>query len=159
MARKDELAILVAQTVADFAENSGIDWDGIYYRFYSDDRDHSSIQFTYRKLRELNPVRSSDEYSELLRKLMFALFDEAEQEAGKRPLVAVVEVHADMNYKIEFNYDDPRALDISLPGLGTARSYFSEGDIDIPEEVREFQRNLAKKGLAEMPMLYDPSKG
>jgi hypothetical protein len=158
MTQKDELAILAARTVLDLAHQSEIEWDKIYFRFYSAEEGHSSFEFTYQKGRTLEPVRSTKDHRDLLRKLMFALFDQAEQEAGTRPQVAIVEVQADQSYQIEFNYDDPNALDISLPGLGTPASYFAEDAVDIPEEVKEFQRNMTQKELAEMPRLYTPSK-
>jgi hypothetical protein len=158
MVQKNELAMLIAQTVYDLVACSEIDWDSIYFRFYCDGVDHSSSQFTYRKHRELNPVKGGPKHRELLRKLMLALFAQAEKETGRRPLVAVVKVKVDKNYDIAFNYDDPSAFDISLPGLGRAESYFSDGEIDIPDEVKEFQSNLEKKGLSHMPMFYNPSK-
>jgi hypothetical protein len=61
MVQKNELAVLIPQTVYDFGACSEIDWDSIYFRFYCDGVDHSSSQFTYRKHRELNPVKGSTE--------------------------------------------------------------------------------------------------
>lgn len=145
MTQKDELAILAARTVLDLARQAEIDWDRIYFRFYSAEPSHSSFEFTYQKGRTLEPVRSTKHHRDLLRKLMFALFDHAEQESGTRPQVAVVEVQAAQSYQLKFNYDESRALDISLPGLGTPASYFTDDAIDIPDEVKEFQRNMAEK--------------
>jgi hypothetical protein len=155
MVNKDEIVDLVAQTVFDFAKISDIQWDGIYFRFYSANQNHASFEFSYKNQRELNPIRGNLEYSEILKKLMTALYEIAAQETGVRPLVAVVEVRADQKYSINFSYEDPNALDISLTALGTSKSFFANGAIDIPEVVRELQRDLAKNGLSEMPVFYD----
>jgi hypothetical protein len=89
---------------------------------------------------------------------MAALFDEAERETESRPLVAVVEVGSNQSYKLKFDYDNPRALEIGLPSLGRPTSYFAPDEIEIPETVKDYQRDLAQKGVLETPILYDPHK-
>jgi hypothetical protein len=109
----------------------------------------------FRKERELSPLRGNDNYDELLISLMNGLFDEIEDETKQRPLVAVLTVDAEKNYNLKLDYQNSRALEIGYLGLGKITSYFLNNEVDIPDFAKEYQEELAAKGITETPIIHE----
>jgi hypothetical protein len=152
MPGKDEITTLAIEVFSEFLVASKMDCDEGYFRFYSAESSHSSFEFMCRKGRELSPMRAIGKYTNLLRPLMQALFDELPGERNVRPLVAVMRLDLSGNYNIKFDYSDPLAHEIGYLGLGKKNSYFSN-EVDIPQDVLDYQRQLASKGITETPIL------
>ena len=155
MSKKDEITEVMTKVLFDFMSVSNTVWDQVYLRFYSAEKGHSSIQFMFRKERELSPLRGNDNYDDLLISLMNGLFDEIEDETKQRPLVAVLTVDAEKNYNLKLDYQNPRALEIGYMGFGKATSYFLNNEVDIPDFAKEYIDALAAKGITETPILYE----
>ncbi|MCH8620427.1 hypothetical protein [Undibacterium sp. TS12] len=132
MPKKNELTLLMAKVLLKFTSDSTNVWDQTYFRFYSSDVAPTAFQFMIRKNRELSVLSAVPEYTSLLEPLMLSLFDEMQAEVHKRPLVAVLTVHADKTYALKLDYHNPHANEIGLLDLGTANSYFVNNEVDIP---------------------------
>lgn len=143
MPKKNELTLLMAKVLLKFTSESKIDWDQAYFRFCSSEKSQNSFQFMVRKGRALHSLPGNDEYTNLLEPLMLSLFDEMQAEVHKRPLVAVLTVSAEKNYALKLDYHNTHAHEIGLLELGTATSYFSGNEIDIPVDIILQQKNKA----------------
>lgn len=158
MSKKDDITVIAVKTLYHFMFSSNVDWDQAYFRFYSANKSHSSFEFTYRKGRKLSLIDSDPACDDVLDSLMHGLFDELEVESRQRPMVAVLSVDKDKNFNMKFDYQNPRGLEIGYIGMGKATSYYQNNEVDIPEHVRDYQNELAKKGVVETPILYEGRK-
>ena len=144
MPKKNELTLLMAKVLLKFTSDTSADWDQTYFRFCSTNQAPNSFQFMVRHDRQLSELGSAVEYTSLLEPLMLSLFDEMQLETKTRPLVAVLTVFATKNYALKLAYHDANANQIGLLELGTATSYFSAHEIDIPAHIIVLQE-LAEK--------------
>ena len=144
---KDELTKMMVKTFFEFLSKADLEWEKGYFRFVLYEELHHSTQWSYSLGRQLFlAIVDTDlesKYLDVLVRLGRELFKELEKEAGKIPIVCVVEIDQTQNYILTLDYDNQHALETSLIGLGQSRSYFQNNEIDIPEHVKEFQRGVA----------------
>ena len=147
---KDKLIVMAAEVLQEFMSLTKLDWGSVYLRFvrYSDSQ--CSTQWSYVHERKLIMVSAKklgeelvDKYMDTLEALMKELFIEIERENEKLPVVAVLKVTANGEYNVKFDYSDTNALEINLIRLCLENSYFTLQDVDVPDEVKEFQKEMA----------------
>jgi hypothetical protein len=148
---KDKFIVMAAKVLKEFMELTEVDWDEAFFRFVKYSSTHVSVQFSYIFQRKLImgagkniDKRKKREYQETLQNLMKEVFIDIEKEDKKEPLVAVLKVTGEGNYNVKFDYEDTNALEINLIRLGLDNSYFTVQDVDIPENVKEFQKEMAE---------------
>lgn len=154
MLNKDEVTVFAARVLQDLAAASGVQWEHAYFRFHSENVGHRSFEFMHRVGRNLQPLMDDEQHTKLLDRLMMRVFELAQSEFGERPVVAVLALDSGQNYNLKFEYKDPRALEIGYMALGTTNSYFRVDEVDIPEYVKEYQAELAEKGVEEIPIPF-----
>lgn len=154
MQNTNEVTVAAARVLQDLAAASGMQWEHAYFRFHSENIGHRSFEFMHRVGRNLQPLMDDEQHTNQLDKLMMRLFEIAQSESGERPVVAVLALDSGQNYSLKYEYKDPRALEIGYMALGTANSYFSVGEVDIPDYVKEYQAELAEKGVEEIPIPF-----
>ena len=134
---KDQLVMQTAKSVYDFMGTVGVDWDEAFYRYVEYNPSHRSSQLTFRKARELSFTDGDDgEERQFIREIegfMKDLNSLIEQDCNERPIVIVVCVSSEGDYKLSFDYKSPKVLDTSIMALGSKNSFFQNNEIDIPD--------------------------
>ncbi|MCE2597365.1 hypothetical protein K6Y31_21570 [Motilimonas cestriensis] len=132
---KDELVIGGAKLLREFLSTVEIDWDEGFYRYVEYNANHISSQWSYRKgqILKLSEVDEDieDKYFDTLEGLFSKLCSDIEDEGNKRPVVIVLQVDVNGNYKVTFENNDNKALEINKLCLGKGNSFFKEGEVGI----------------------------
>lgn len=156
MNSRDEVVIGLARSFKEYLDLSGLVWDSGYFRFVRKGVRAWTVEWAHLVGRnhfqatvfDSAPLKVdgalNERYFGMLEKQFCSLYDLLEADGVGAPAVAVLKVTKEGSYKIDFDYKNPRALQIANIYLGLGESYFKPGEIDIPGYVLDFQNELDK---------------
>ena len=145
--QKDQLVISMSKCLFELMGLASEKWEEVYFWFSKPNNSHTQSQCTFKNEKELSFVihEKDDDYFEVLEGLMETLFEEIGKNKQHGPKVCVLRVNAEGEFNVDFDYEDPEAMNVSILALGYEHSFFPEGEIDIADDVSDFQNELARQ--------------
>jgi len=135
-AENDENVRAGASYMKECTNETGLPWDEVFVRYVELGEDAYKLaraRLVDRKLLSYDlPADIEKVFCDRFDLLMNYLFDTAENMSRSRPRVGTLRVSKDGTYKYDFDYDDPEALSIASEQIGSDKSLFESGEIDIP---------------------------
>ena len=149
MLENNEFVNSLAEVLSEFVTLTGVDWDKAYFRYVEYGPGHHSTQWSYVVNNNLElaslDIEFKQKYTDTLAALAREVSNELEAAGRARPVATVLEVDRASRYELKFDYEDTNGLEINKLALGKPNSYFYGTDINIPDEVIDFQNELAKR--------------
>lgn len=131
---KDEFVIASAKLLKELLTVAEVEWDEAFYRYAEyRDEDAFSSQWTGRKGKYLMIYAVDhnllEPYIDRLEQMMDKLCGAIEAEGHTRPVVVVLRVDTSGRYRMKFEREDVKAMQIDSLHVGKANSLFSEGEV------------------------------
>lgn len=130
----DELVYSSVKLLKELLTAAGVEWDEAFYR-YVEYRDAGARRSQWNcrkgKFLKIYPVdrELATQYVVKLERVMDSLCGAIEAEGHSRPVVVVLRVDTSGSYKMKFERQDVKAMQIDSLNVGTPDSLFGEGEV------------------------------